>query len=240
MVTETEWFNAREDTVENNYKHEKYTHIGRIWRYSFVFIVLYINYTVYKFPSNIFTVMFILTLWFVPPLILGKISTQKDLPEEELVAYHLYNISTKLKSLYESPELVRQDIYRSLRSLDEIISENQEYTIFFTKNVNTTFDSLIDSLGRINTYVDRPQNNNNFNQQVSFKLKSIADSIRANNYIITDAVSNVIKQLSDELTNIEKTEIRIPLAEKQYNKLKKYIIEMPSFWKLISIIAIIV
>lgn len=244
MVSEKKWFETRKEIIEKNNKRKKIIDLGILWFCSLFFILILMSYWEMKLPSivyaeNNFTIIILVIVAFGPFILLNQIFSYKDISDEELIAYHLYNISLKLESLNEFPQHVKLDIYKSLRALDTIIQRNQENAIFFSENINATFRSLIDSLERINTYINSSQNNTSFNQLLSYNLKYIVNSIRNEKGRITDELSNTIRQLTDSFKDTERTKIILPPHKKVCDEFKNFIIKMPSLVKLALTIIII-
>ena len=205
-------------------------YISFFWAIGFVVILIFFRLGLY-FDSNS-----LIMLWIVPPLVISipAFIAHKSLPETDRITYHLYNISKNLQNLGEI-DRAEKEIVSSLKTLDDIIQNNEFDTQLFTKSIEDALYMLLENLERLNTYIKRNKKSKEFNNQVASAIKSIADSIRKDDSKITDEFIKAVQRLSLNLKELERTKIIILPYKSIYEALIKYWNKLPNFINIIII-----
>ena len=244
MTNENVWFENRKKIIKNNIIHDKVIYFSSLWIFLFIPIYLFLKYYIFKIHTPLASIVgtetvliLFLLIGFGPNILLTQIFSYKKISDEDSIRYHLYNISRKLESLAELPEL-KKEIYESLYAINETIQINKGNKMFFSKNIDNTIHILQEGLERTNTYIKHGPNLL-FNLILASNLRRIADCIRKDNSKISDDLSNAINQLNSSFIKIAKTKINVPSYKKLLDEFKKRWNEMPSSLKLTSIIILI-
>ena len=208
MLNEKEWMESRKEIFEKN----KYANIiEKIIPYWFICFILAVAFYDLSQYLNGYV---ILILWIGPIVLLPKLFPKKNVPDSDIIAYHLYNIAYNLDN-YDELSMAEKEMNSSLKILDKMIINSETYDRIFTKNIEETLYKLSNNLERLNTYI-KDKTADGFNKNVASAVKSIADSIKKDSSKITDEFSNSIEELGSYFDGLKPTEISMPYSKKIY------------------------
>lgn len=228
MLDEKEWMVDRKNILEKNKKSDLANRFANVWFIGFIPVLIYLG--------HFLDIWLVFIFWLSPSIIMPRLFPEENIPNSEIIAYHLYNLSSNLNNFKErsAPE---KEINRSLKILDNIIRNNEYDSVIFTGNIKKSLYDLLSCLECLNTYIKKGKKTE-FNK-IADKIKLIADSIRKDDSKITNEFSEATKDLRYHFNKIEPTKITIPFYRYNYDRLKVHWNGLPKISKTIIISAII-